>query len=280
MAKVVLRNIKKTYRSSDGFLRSVLANIDLTVESGDFVVLVGPSGCGKTTLLKIVAGLVLPDAGDFELSVDGRPITEPGPDRGVVFQQYHSYPWLTVLDNVKFGLEFMKMSEDERLQRAERQLNAVGLWEYRNEYPKVLSGGQQQRVAIARTLAADPRVILMDEPFAALDAQTRETMQSDLLQLQRTTKSTILFVTHDVAEAAYLGNHVYVLSRIPSTIVAHIDARKTRDRIFGLLQTSSLPDGQDGRLEDRGESLRYDPRFLDIQREIKEALQGRRTTPA
>ena len=280
MAKLILRNVMKTYVSDNGLRRTVLAGIDLTVQTGDFLVLVGPSGCGKTTLLKIIAGLVRPDDGDFELSMDGHQITKPGPDRGVVFQQYHSYPWLTVLENVKFGLQFLRITDRDKLEKAERQLKAVGLWDYRDEYPRVLSGGQQQRVAIARTLATDPQVILMDEPFAALDAQTRETMQTDLLELQRTTKSTIVFVTHDVSEAAYLGNDVYVLSRIPSRIVTHVDARTTRDRIFGVLGVSSLPDGQDGRLADRGEWLRYDPRFLDIQKKLKNALLDRHTSVA
>jgi NitT/TauT family transport system ATP-binding protein len=274
MAKLVLRNVRKTYASSEGVSRLVLAGIDLTVQTGDFVVLVGPSGCGKTTLLKIIAGLVLPDTGDFELSVDDRPITEPGPDRGVVFQQYHSYPWMSVFENVKFGLQFVDMPESDRRAKAEEQLRVVGLVDYRDEYPKVLSGGQQQRVAIARTLAAGPRVILMDEPFAALDAQTRETMQAELLQLQARTKATIVFVTHDIAEAAFLGNHVYVLSRMPAQITAHVDARSSRELILGALDLETIRDDQDGRLDaERGEWLRYDPHFLEIQKSLKQALE-------
>src|SRR5438105_2483227 len=143
MAALVLRNINKTYAAATGAARHVLAGIDLTVDAGEFAVLVGPSGCGKTTLLKIIAGLVKPDAGEFLLTIDGKPITTPGPDRGVVFQQYHSYPWLTVLENVKFGLQFTAMSERDRIQKAEEQVRAVGLIDYRNEYPSVLSGGQQ-----------------------------------------------------------------------------------------------------------------------------------------
>lgn len=241
------------------------------------MVLVGPSGCGKTTLLKIIAGLIRPDSVDFTLSIDGKPITAPGPDRGVVFQQYHSYPWLSVLENVKFGLQFIKMSERDRAAKAEEQLRTVGLFDYRDEYPSVLSGGQQQRVAIARTLAADPRVILMDEPFAALDAQTREAMQSELLQLQARTKSTIVFVTHDIAEAAFLGNQVYVLSRIPAQITAHIDARTSREKTLRALGVETLREGQDGRLDaERGEWLRYDPEFFEIQKQLKRALNSER----
>ena len=276
MAALVLRDIKKTYTAADGAARQVLAGIDLTVDAGEFAVLVGPSGCGKTTLLKIIAGLVKPDATQFSLTIDGKPITSPGPDRGVVFQQYHSYPWLTVLENVKFGLQFTRMSERDRVRKAEEQLHVVGLSEYRDEYPSVLSGGQQQRVAIARTLAADPRVILMDEPFAALDAQTREAMQSELLQLQARTKSTIVFVTHDIAEAAFLGNQVYVLSRIPAKITAHVDARTIREKTLRAMSAETLRQGQDGRLDaQRGEWLRYDPEFLQIQKQLKQALDGR-----
>lgn len=276
MAALVLRNVQKTYPGAGGTVRHVLAGIDLTVDAGEFAVLVGPSGCGKTTLLKIIAGLVKPDPGDFTLTIDGQEITAPGPDRGVVFQQYHSYPWLTVLENVKFGLQFMPMSERDRTRKAEEQLRVVGLFDYRDDYPAVLSGGQQQRVAIARTLAANPRVILMDEPFAALDAQTREAMQSELLQLQSRTKSTIVFVTHDIAEAAYLGNQVYVLSRIPARITSHIDARTSREKTLRALGVESLRQGQDGRLDaERGEWLRYDPEFLQIQKNLKQALEGR-----
>jgi len=274
MAELRLRNIRKTFRTANGSSRVVLGGIDLAVSSGDFVALLGPSGCGKTTLLRVITGLLPPDPGDFELTVNGKPITKPGPDRNIVFQQYNSYPWLTVLENVRFGLQFMSISKAEQYERAERYLRLVELWDYKDEYPKVLSGGQQQRVAIARTLATDPQVILMDEPFAALDAQTREAMQAELLQIQRKTGATIVFVTHDIAEAAFLGNQVYVLSQMPARILRHVDARTTRDLILGALQVDGFPGTVDGRLDsERGEWLRYEPRFLEIQKELKEALQ-------
>lgn len=270
MAELRLRNIRKTYKSNNGS-RLVLAGIDLDVSSGDFVAVLGPSGCGKTTLLRVIAGLVPPDDGDFELAVNGQPITGPGPDRSVVFQQYSSYPWLTVFENVRFGVQFLGLSQEEQDQRAEKYLRLVGLLEYRNEYPKVLSGGQLQRVAIARTLATDPKVILMDEPFAALDAQTREGMQAELLRIQRQTGSTVVFVTHDITEAAFLGNQVYVLSRMPAKIIRHVDARNTRDIILSTLGAPRTPESIDNLSADR-EHIRYEPRFLDIQRELRESL--------
>jgi len=272
MADLVLKNIYKTFRTSNGD-RRVLDGINLNVSSGEFVAFLGPSGCGKTTLLKIIAGLILPDPGDYELTVNGNPIVRPGPDRNFVFQQYNSYPWLTVLENVRFGLQFSGMSTSEQSKRAEQYLNLVGLWDYRDEFPKVLSGGQLQRVAIARTLATDPKVILMDEPFAALDAQTRETMQGELLQIQRKTGATVVFVTHDIAEATFLGNQVYVLSQIPAKIVRHVNLRTVRDLILGPLEETRPSTMIDGRLDaERGEWLRYEPRFLEIQKELKEAL--------
>jgi NitT/TauT family transport system ATP-binding protein len=275
MGELVLSNVRKTFAAARGPRRCVLDGVDLTVTSGDFVVIVGPSGCGKSTLLRIIAGLTSPDPGGATLTIDGEPIVAPGPDRGVVFQQYHYYPWLSVLENIKFGLRFLPMPERDRVMKAEEQLQLVGLADYRDEYPAVLSGGQQQRVAIARALAAGPRVILMDEPFAALDAQTRESMQAELLQLQKRTASTIVFVTHDIAEAAFLGNRVHVLSRMPARIVASVDARATREKIFSALEAGSHRDLQDGRLDDtRGDWLRYDPHFLAIQRELKQALEG------
>jgi NitT/TauT family transport system ATP-binding protein len=280
MAELILRNIRKTFTSNTlNGSRVVLGGIDLEVSSGDFVALVGPSGCGKTTLLKVIAGLVPPDPGDFELSVNGKPIKGPGPDRSLVFQNYNSYPWLTVFQNVQFGLQFMPIPHDEQRKRAEAYLNLVGLWEYRDEYPKVLSGGQLQRVAIARTLATDPKVILMDEPFAALDAQTREGMQAELLDIQRETRATIVFVTHDIYEAAFLGNHVYVLSRLPARIIRYVDARNTRDLILKAFNIGHVSRAAESLAVER-ERVRYEPRFLDIQKELREALQSEpNTTP-
>ncbi len=270
MAKLQLRNIRKTFRSNHSS-RVVLDGIDLDVESGDFIAVLGPSGCGKSTLLKVIAGLVPPDPGDCDLRIDGETIIGPGPDRNIVFQQNNCFPWLTILQNVRFGLEFRGLQLDEQELRAERYLRLVELWEYRDEFPKVLSGGQLQRVAIARTLAADPRVILMDEPFAALDAQSREGMQDELLRIHGETRATIVFVTHDISEAAFLANKVYVLSKMPARIVTQVDARKTRDLIFNARSRRRDELNSSTALTDR-EQIRYEPRFLDIQRELRGAL--------
>ena len=275
MAELVLRNIRKTYPSTQG-PRAILDGITLTVRSGEIVVLLGPSGCGKTTLLKIIAGLVPADDGDSSLTINGRPITEPGPDRNIIFQDYTSYPWLTVLENVRFSLQFRDMPKAEQYRRADENVKIVGLWDYKDEFPKVLSGGQQQRVAIARTLAGDPQVILMDEPFAALDAQTREAMQSELLQLQRNTNCTILFVTHDVAEAAFLGNRVLILSRIPARITDEVNTKTERDLIGEFVDLTGLREEEVSRRGcDRGDDFRYSPRFLEIQRRLKDKLPSR-----
>jgi NitT/TauT family transport system ATP-binding protein len=274
MAELFLRNIRKTYPSTQG-PRVVLDGIGLTVRSGEIVVLLGPSGCGKTTLLKIIAGLVPPDDGDFALTINGQTITEPGPDRNIVFQDYTSYPWLTVLENVRFSLQFRGMPKAEQYRRADEYVKIVGLWDYRNEFPKVLSGGQQQRVAIARTLAGDPQVILMDEPFAALDAQTREAMQSELLQLQRNTNCTILFVTHDVAEAAFLGNRVLILSRIPARILDEVNTKTERDLIGEFIDVTGFREDEVSRSGSvRGDDFRYSPRFVEIQRRLKDRLSN------
>jgi len=239
-------------------------------------VILGPSGCGKTTLLKIVAGLVEPDQGDFSLKIDGQNITKPGPDRNIVFQDYASYPWLTIIENVRFSLQFRAMPRPEQDRRAEEYVKMVGLWDYRDEYPRVLSGGQQQRVAIARTLAGDPQVILMDEPFAALDAQTREAMQSELLQLQRKTNCTILFVTHDISEAAYLGDRVLILSQIPSRIVDEMDTRSEGpllSRFIDLRPLAGTVDEDPSKNKPDGdEDYRYGTRFLAIRKKLKDKL--------
>src|SRR5450759_3073416 len=164
MRELVVRSVSKTYHGSDGSARLVLNNVRLRIPSGEILVLVGPSGCGKTTLLRIVAGLIRPDPGDCVLTLDGRPITGPGPDRNVIFQAYTSLPWLSALENVRFGLLFQDLPRAEQYARAEKFLELVGLGEFRNHFPRELSGGQRQRVAIARTLAAGPAIMLMDEP--------------------------------------------------------------------------------------------------------------------
>jgi NitT/TauT family transport system ATP-binding protein len=198
-----------------------LSHVDLTVETGEFMVLVGPSGCGKSTLLELLSGLAEPSSGT--ILVDGKPITGPGPDRGIVFQQYALFPWRTALGNVEFGLEAIGVSRSERAERARHFLALVGLSGFEHLYPHQLSGGMKQRIAIARSLSFDPDILLMDEPFAALDAQTRETLQDELLRIWEQTAKTILFITHGIDEAVYLGQRVAVMSTRPGRILDIVD---------------------------------------------------------
>jgi NitT/TauT family transport system ATP-binding protein len=188
---------------------------------GEIVVFLGPSGCGKSTILKTVAGLLAPTSGTVE--VDGKPIERVGADRGMVFQAYTSFAWLTVRQNVEYGLRLRGVSKAERRERSDRYLKAVGLLEFADHYPKQLSGGMKQRVAIARTLINQPRIVLMDEPFGALDPQTRWGMQGLLLDVSRAEDNTIVFVTHDITEAVYLADSVYVLCARPARILHRVD---------------------------------------------------------
>ena len=195
---------------------TALDGIDLEVAAGEFSVLVGPSGCGKSTLLDLLAGLSAPSSGTIRL--DGVPIGGPGLDRGVVFQQYALLPWRSARGNVEFGLEAAGLSRRERRARAEHYLDLVGLAGFADRHPHELSGGMKQRVAIARSLAVDPDVLLMDEPFAALDAQTRETLQDELLRIWARTGKTIVFITHAIDEAVFLGRQVTVLTSRPARV--------------------------------------------------------------
>ena len=199
---------------SDRF--TALEDITLDVRTGEFLALVGPSGCGKSTLLDLLGGLTLPTSG--RILLDGRPIEGPARDRGIVFQQYALFPWRTAAQNVEFGLDIAGFKASERRERALHYLELVGLSAFAERYPHELSGGMKQRVAIARSLAYDPEVLLMDEPFAALDAQTRETLQGELLRIWRTTGKTILFITHGIDEAVVLGQRVAVMTSRPGRI--------------------------------------------------------------
>jgi len=214
-AKIELRGVTKTFgRGADALL--ALDAIDLDVPAGEFLTLVGPSGCGKSTLLDLIAGLGEPSGG--EIRIDGRPVSGPGLDRGVVFQQYALFPWRTALANVEFGLETKGVPRRERLDRARAVLDLVGLALFADHYPHQLSGGMKQRVAIARSLAYEPEVLLMDEPYAALDAQTREALQDQLLDIWRRTDTTVVFITHSIEEAIYLGQRVAVMTSRPGRI--------------------------------------------------------------
>ena len=287
MGELILRNVRKSYPSREGE-RFVLNGIDLVIPSGQFVVILGPSGCGKTTLLKIVAGLIQPDEGNHTLAIDGRAITGPSPERNIVFQAYTSFPWLTALENVRFGLQFMNLPKAEQYRRAEAYLDQVGLHDFRNDFPRDLSGGQQQRVAIARTLAAEPDIILMDEPFAALDAQTREAMQADLVDIWERTGRTILFVTHDIGEAAFLGERVLVLTRMPARVVYECNTeieleKKIIDRLtadpsqevtLSAIESSAGVRAEQIGVHQRGEWVRQQPEFLTLVRRLKESVSG------
>ena len=207
-----------------------LGSIDLDVTAREFVCLLGPSGCGKSTLLNIVAGFLAPTTG--RVLVDGTPVSGPGADRGVVFQEYVLFPWLTVAGNVEFGLTLKGVTADERRRTAARYLEMVGLRAHAEKFPVQLSGGMKQRVAIARALANSPSIILMDEPFGALDAQTRETLQDELSKIQRVEHKTIIFVTHSIREAVYLADRVVVMTSAPGRIkqVFEIKLPEVRDR--------------------------------------------------
>jgi len=208
--------------SSRGAWNGVLGAIDLDIASGEIVCLVGPSGCGKTTLLNIVAGFIAPTEGAVFL--DGQMVLKPGNDRVVVFQDVHNslFPWMTVRENVDFGLAMLALSREERQLRIERFLDLVGLTEHAGKFPDELSGGMKQRVQLARALATDPKVLLMDEPFAALDALTRRSMQREFLQILAATRTTVLFITHDIFESVLLGDRVGVMSRGPTARILRL----------------------------------------------------------
>jgi NitT/TauT family transport system ATP-binding protein len=218
-SKIEFVSVSKTFavrsgRPGEKF--SALENVSLRVEPGEFMVLVGPSGCGKSTLIDLLGGLSQPTSG--KVLLDGEPITGPGLNRGIVFQQYALFPWRTALENVEFGLEAKRVPRGERRDIARAHLDMVGLTGFEGRFPHELSGGMKQRVAIARSLAYQPGILLMDEPFAALDAQTREQLQDELLRIWRTTGTTVVFITHGIEEAVYLGQRVAVLSSRPGRL--------------------------------------------------------------
>lgn len=227
MAKLEAKNIVK-YFEHDGQPLKALGGINFTVEDGDFVCLVGPSGCGKSTFLRIAAGLQKPDEG--QILLDNRPITKTGPDRIMVFQEGALFPWLKVRDNVEFGLKIAGIPESERHEISDRYLDMMQLTKFANSYTYQLSTGMRQRVAIARALVMDPEILLMDEPFAALDAQTRDLLLVEMQMIWQKTKKTIVFVTHSISESTVLGNKVVVFTHRPSTIkkIIPIDHKRPR----------------------------------------------------
>ncbi len=220
--KIEARKLTKRYHV-ERTGRTVLAldNVDLDIREGEFLCIVGPSGCGKSTFLQMVAGLE--SVTDGELKIDARAVQGPGADRGVVFQSYALFPWRSVVGNIEFGLEIKGLAARERREIALRCAHSVGLKGFEDAYPNELSGGMKQRVGIARALANDPPILLMDEPFAALDAQTREMLQEEILSIWRKSNRTVLFVTHSVQEAVYLGSRIAVMSARPGRIMTIID---------------------------------------------------------
>jgi NitT/TauT family transport system ATP-binding protein len=239
-------------------LFTAVQGVDLSVGDGEFVAIVGPSGCGKTTFLNAVDGLVPVSGGS--LTLDGREITKPGPDRAMVFQQPGLLPWRTVLGNVIFGVEAQRsMAKQEAVSRAKQQIELVGLAGFEDAFPLELSGGMQQRVNLARALLTDPEMLLLDEPFAALDAQTREMMQLELLKIWSKTRKTALFITHDIKEAIYLADRVIVFTRRPGRVKTVVDIKLSRPRDL---------------------RIKRDPQFLTYEDEIWESIQEELAVPA
>ena len=237
-----MNDVGITYIDPQGRKTEAVKEITLDIADkpgiGEIVVFLGPSGCGKSTILKAVAGILPPTRG--EILMNGEPVVHVGRDRGMVFQAYTSFGWLTVKDNVEYGLRLRGVPKKEREEQSHKYLKAVGLAEFADRYPKDLSGGMKQRVAIARTLINKPQLVLMDEPFGALDPQTRWGMQSLLLDVSRTEDNTILFVTHDVSEAVYLADTIYVLASRPTHILHRIDVPFFENRDMALKSSTEF----------------------------------------
>lgn len=251
--KIQVNKLKKTFPLKDQDFVA-LDGVSLEIQDEEFVTVVGPSGCGKTTLLNVIAGLE--KASDGEVLVDGKKISGPSPERGVIFQQYALFPWLTVRENVEFGLKLARKSRKETRDIAQRFIELVGLTEFADALPKMLSGGMKQRCALARAYAVNPKILLMDEPFGALDALTRVNLQGQLLQTWQSEKRTVMFITHDVDEAVFLANRVIVMAAKPGRIKEiievdlpyprHVDLRlaprfgELRNRVWSAVYSQEL----------------------------------------
>jgi NitT/TauT family transport system ATP-binding protein len=221
--QIVIEGVHHLYRPPSGRPVLALEDVSLDVRPREFLALLGPSGCGKSTLLYLLGGFLPIEKG--KILIEGKPAGAPGPDRGIVFQHFALFPWKTVRANILYGLERMRLPREERETRAQSFIDLVGLNGFEDSYPSQLSGGMKQRTAIARTLAFDPKILLMDEPFGALDAQTRSLMQEELLSIWQRTPKTVIFVTHDVQEAVYLADRVAVMSARPGRIKAIVDTK-------------------------------------------------------
>lgn len=248
--KLSVNNISKVFQSRKTSLK-VLEDCSLELKKNEFVSIVGTSGCGKSTLLNIIAGLLPPSQGN--ILIDGQTIDGPGRDRGVVFQTYTLFPWLTVEKNIAFALKNTKVSNKEKTELVKHYINSVGLSGFEKSYPKELSGGMQQRVAIARALVYKPSVMLMDEPFGALDAQTRGMMQELLLKVWQEHKTTVLFITHDVDEAVFMSDRVLIMTARPGKIKEEININLDRPRAYEMLTS---------------------PQFMDFKRQILDAIRS------
>jgi NitT/TauT family transport system ATP-binding protein len=224
----VSKSFRKTVRESTTEVKA-LADVSLSIRENEFVSIIGPSGCGKTTLLKIIDGLIPYDSG--KILINGQRVTAPGPDRAVVFQSFALLPWRTVLANVEFSLELRQLSKQDRTKTARDYLNRVGLADFENHYPHELSGGMQQRAGLARALAVNPSILLMDEPFGAVDAQTRQLLQEELLQLWQRERKTVIFITHSMDEAVYLSDRVVVMTPRPGKVAEILDVPLPRPRV-------------------------------------------------
>lgn len=226
-SQIEIKHVSKVFKGAEQDVIA-LKDIDFNIQEGQFVCLLGPSGCGKSTLLNAIAGFSLPSDGD--VFVGGQKILEPGPDRGMVFQEYALFPWMTVEDNITFGLKIKNAPPDMIEQKLQQLLKTLKLTDFRKRFPKDLSGGMRQRVAIARVLALDPPIMLMDEPFGALDALTRRSLQDELLKIWSELKKTVVFVTHSIEEAIYLADRIIVMSYRPGTVKKDVIVQIPRPR--------------------------------------------------
>ncbi|ABR32797.1 ABC transporter ATP-binding protein [Clostridium beijerinckii] len=239
-SKIVLNNLSQVYYVKENSKKEkfqALKDFSLSIGKGEFIAIVGPSGCGKSTLLDIISGLVKAESGS--ISIDGKVVNGPALDRGFVMQGYALFPWRTIRKNVEFGLELKKVPKKERNKISDEFIELIGLKGFENRYPHELSGGMKQRVAIARSLAYDPEVLLMDEPFAAVDAQTRENLQDELMRIWGKTNKTIIFVTHSIEEAVLLADRVVVMTRNPGTIKEIVSINLPRPRTNSDMRASA-----------------------------------------
>ena len=248
--QAVSKSFHKTVKDNTTEIKA-LSDVSLSVRENEFVSIIGPSGCGKTTLLKIIDGLIPYDSG--KIVINGKQVTAPGPDRAVVFQSFALLPWRTVLANVEFSLELRQLPKEERAKTARDYLKRVGLTDFENHYPHELSGGMQQRAGLARALAVNPAILLMDEPFGAVDAQTRQLLQEELLELWQRERKTVIFVTHSMDEAVYLSDRVVVMTPRPGKVAEILDVPLPRPRV--------------------SEEVRRDARFVDLTNYIWESLK-------